>query len=70
MSEPQPTQSELVSRALLELGESVAQVQEAVVGYRAQCEARGFSPTAAEAMALEYHSELMRLLFAGAGQKP
>lgn len=32
---------------------------EFVAGYRAECEAKGFSPTAAEVMALEFHKHLI-----------
>jgi hypothetical protein len=43
---------------------------DAVVGYRAQCEAAGFSPTAAEAMAEEFHRHLLAMLFSSIGSAP
>lgn len=47
--------------ALLQIGAAVlTPINEAVDGYRADLERRGYSPTAAETMSMEYH----RLLFA------
>lgn len=52
---PTPSTAEL----LMEVTDSMVAVLEAVTGYRAQCEAKGFSPTAAEAMAMDLHRSLM-----------
>lgn len=57
-----------LSAALLELSALGVQLQEAAVGYRRQCEEQGFSPSAAEAMAVEYHTQLIRMLFAQVGK--
>lgn len=47
--------------ALMSLSASIIEpLNEAVDGYRADLERRGYSPTACEAMAMDYH----RLLFA------
>lgn len=54
-----------MSAALIEIGERMAQVVEATEGYRKQCEERGFSPTAAEQMALSYHHLLLARIVAG-----
>lgn len=48
--------------ALLQVGELLTTVLQATEGYRKQCEERGFSPTAAEQMALAYHDLLVRRL--------
>lgn len=57
---------ETMIQAFAEMSEMMQVVVEAAVGYRARCEANGFSPTAAEAMAMEYHGYLMRMMLAGA----
>jgi len=49
--------------ALLMMTEQLLPLGEAVDGYRKQAEARGYSPTAAEATALELHSALLRTMF-------
>lgn len=57
-----------MSAALLEVMGMVGQVTEAVDGYRAQCVEHGYSPTAAEAMAMDLHRELIRAVFSGVGK--
>ena len=51
--------------AMLELAEMMAPMGDAVDGYRADLERRGYSPTAAESMAMEFHHYLMAQLIAG-----
>lgn len=50
--------------AMMQLTEMLAPMGEAVDGYRADLERRGYSPTAAESMAMEFHSYLMTQLVA------
>ena len=45
--------------AWLDLAEAFAPVIEATAGHRAQLEAAGFSPTAAELMSIDFHRSLM-----------
>lgn len=52
--------------ALAALHEGLNEILDLVVAYRTACEGRGFSPSAAEAMALEYH----RMLLAQAMRRP
>lgn len=49
--------------------DAMSQLIETVVGYRAQCEAAGFSPTAAEMMAMEFHNALIAQVFGPKGKK-
>lgn len=49
-----------IAQPLADMAENFDQIIEATAGYRARCEAAGFSPTAAEQLALDFH----RLLFA------
>lgn len=48
-----------VARAIADLHEILSVVREAAIGYRAQLEADGISPTMAEQMAAEYHSFIL-----------
>lgn len=48
-----------IADALAQIGAQIAPVLEAVQGYRAAAEARGFSPAVAEIMANDYHRELI-----------
>ena len=48
---------------LIALIEGLGQMVEAVAGYRKKCEEAGFSPTAAEAMAVEMHRHLLATAF-------
>ena len=43
----------------LAMADTMTSLIEACAGYKAKCEAAGFSPTAAEHMALEYHNMLI-----------
>lgn len=45
---------------LAALHEGVNEIFDLVEAYRAAANARGFSPTAAEQMALEYHAMILR----------
>jgi len=47
------------AEALANFNSLIQPMQEAVDGYRADAERRGYSPTVAEAMAMEFHSYLM-----------
>lgn len=61
-----PTPSpEDIRRALLVLSESMNAILDAVDGYRAQMTERGYSPTVAEAAALDFHSHLLASVFKG-----
>ena len=51
-----------LTQGLLQLNEIMSQVVEAAAGYRTQLETAGFSPVAAEEMAIEYHSQLIQLV--------
>lgn len=56
MQNPEPDPA----RKFAEFQDAIDQILESVDGYRAKCLERGYSATAAEAMALEFHSMLMR----------
>ena len=45
--------------AIAQMRDILAPIDEAVLGYRKQLEEEGWSPTAAETMALEFHRMLM-----------
>jgi hypothetical protein len=67
MSEPiDPTAAaHEFAKGLAVFREIVAPIDETVLGYRRQLEAAGWSPTAAEQMALSLHGVLMAQLVAG-----
>lgn len=50
------------SSGLLSITEMMGQVAEQTQGYRAQLEQLGFSPTAAELMAIEFHRTMLGLV--------
>lgn len=47
------------SDPFMEVLDALKRILELVTGYRAECEAKGFSPTAAELMAVEFHRHLI-----------
>ena len=47
--------------ALATASDGFTQLLELAVGYREQCIAKGFSPTAAEHMAMQLHTELISM---------
>lgn len=51
------------SEVMLTMMEQLQPILAAVIGFRAQCEAEGFSPTAAEAMAVVLHEQIIRTVF-------
>lgn len=51
--------STLDASQLAALQDGMSEILDAVSAYRAACEQRGFSPTAAEAMAIEFHKALI-----------
>lgn len=51
--------------ALMQFSEVTSTVVEAVAGYKAQCVAAGFPERAADEMAVAYHTEIVKLVFAG-----
>jgi hypothetical protein len=57
-----------VAAQMLALLDALKQIGETVDGYRQSCIDRGYSPTAAEKMAMDVHSELIRVAFATAGK--
>jgi hypothetical protein len=60
----QPTTFDPVkfSEGLLTIVDMMGQVAEQTKGYRATLEQMGFSPTAAEVMAIEFHKSMLRLV--------
>lgn len=57
MGEP-PDYPDVVMTAM----ETITQVVDMTAGYRARCEAAGFSPSAAENMAMDFHQYIMTLI--------
>lgn len=51
--------------AMAELMDSVNTARETVDGYRATLLASSYSPTAAEAMAMDLHHHILEVIFAG-----
>lgn len=51
--------------ALAGVAENMRALLDLVDGHRAQCIERGYSPTAAEAMAMDVHHNLVAAAFAG-----
>ena len=64
MTTPSPAQ------ALMEMLEVTSQFVEAAAGHRKVCEDAGFSPTAAEQMAVEFYRVLMSMSTAGVQRQP
>lgn len=54
-------------QGLLDMTGMLAPITEMSTGYRAQMEQAGYSPTAAEAIGLELHLQLIRAAFSGVG---
>lgn len=48
--------------AMANVAELLSVALDTVTGYRAKCEAAGFSPTASEAMAEDVHRQIIQLL--------
>lgn len=63
MSAVPPLDMEKILTAFGNLAEMNGAVLDLVIGYRRQCEERGFSPTAAEMMAMEYHRALLQQIW-------
>jgi hypothetical protein len=57
-----------MATALLKIREMTAPILDAVDGYRAECTKRGYSPTAAEKMAMDFHQGLVTAVFASSGK--
>ena len=53
--------SQIDPEAFAWAADGFAQILELAVGYREKCLANGFSPTAAETMAMQLHAEMMAL---------
>ena len=53
----------------LDLADQIGRLAEMAAGYREQCEAAGFSPTAAEQMAVQLHQQLIVGALGGVGRK-
>ena len=51
-----------MAQGMAQMSATFVPVKEAVVGYRAQLLAAGFSPEASEAMTVEYHRVLLGML--------
>lgn len=60
-----PTPQQQLATAMLEMTAMFEPIGEAVDGYRADLERRGYSPTAAETMALDFHRFLIAQLIGG-----
>jgi hypothetical protein len=56
------TAAATLASALVGLTQSIGPMLEAAAGYRQQCEQAGFSPAAAEQMAVEYHRTLLTFI--------
>lgn len=54
-----------LTASLLTLRELTRPLLDAVDGYRAECAERGYSPTAAEAMAMDFHRVLIANAMSG-----
>lgn len=59
----------LFAEAMHELLDNMAQLLDTVDGYRQQCLTRGYSETAAEMMAMEFHRQLVANVFRAGGKK-
>lgn len=57
-----PSPDHKLAEALADLRERLAPLDEAALGYRRQLEEQGWSPTAAEQMALAFHTILLGYL--------
>lgn len=53
------------AQGLMRLGELTKTILDATDGHRAACIERGYSPTAAEVMAMEVHNGMTRMVFGG-----
>jgi hypothetical protein len=58
-----PDSVNMMRNALLEMSDNMAALLDAIDGYRKQLEERGYSPTASEQMAIEYHRHLLAAVF-------
>lgn len=67
MSTPPPTQ--VLAEAMASMTEMLGPVMEAVDGYKAEAERRGYSPTVAEAMALDFHRMVIAQMVSALGGK-
>lgn len=66
MTENEPaTPAEQLAAGMAAMADAMVTIIEAVAGHRAQLEAAGFSPTAAEAGAIAYHAALMQVMARG-----
>jgi hypothetical protein len=54
------------AESMMAVQEAMVPIIAAVAGHRAQLEAAGFSPTAAEHMAVDFHRSLLATAFSGA----
>lgn len=63
MAEPSP--HEQLAQGLLAMNELLSTVKDQIVGYKADWVARGFDAAAAEQMAVQYHAEVIRMVFSG-----
>jgi hypothetical protein len=55
-----------IAQAVAQLREVLAPIDEAAAGYRKQLEEQGWSPTAAETMALSFHTMILAQIRPGA----
>lgn len=51
------------AQGMMQLAEMTKTILDTTDGHRAECIARGYSPTAAEVMAMEVHNGLVRMVF-------
>ena len=51
------------TESLMAVQEMMGQISDAVQGYRAKLEEAGFSPTASEVMAIDFHKGLINMIF-------
>lgn len=52
-----------MSEIMLDMSEKLIPIRDAVDGHRAAALDRGYSPAAAEAMAVQFHAGMMTLIF-------
>ena len=57
-----PDPQQMLAEALLKMNDMLAPVREAIDGYRADLIRNGYSPEAAESMAVSYHNYFFAML--------
>lgn len=68
MGQEEHTPGFLLGIAMMAMMENVKQIPSAMASYKKACEEAGFSPEAAEHMAVDYHAMLMTQFAKGGAQ--